>query len=325
MSNGSRLASAEQVVTDRRRRFGFSGGVPNMLMDAKKSGLDCNPIEGGRLLMFVPGKDGYLGGYDPVKKRYPKLYVDMMPADYASLVDRQFHTNEDFGFRLLPMLTALEYTNEKRMTENGAVYDYHDQADAYFNVVHPSLASCPYGLNTKIQTCDPEVGEGELVFQVCPTCQLVLLESQETSDRIFNASQTLDSKILLELREALIGAYKAALNHVERKNQMIMSDIARKMTGTQHGRNTLNAIDRIHLKMMHRTENVKNDNQLDMVRALAQEMTAAMRSPVVAEPVGTVLSPEEVAEYEAYKMRKANMAKAREAKGKQDESNTEVG
>lgn len=296
-----------------------------MLMDAKKSGLDCNPIEGGRLLMFVPGKDGYLGGYDSVKKRYPKLYVDMMPADYASLVDRQFHTNEDFGFRLLPMLTALEYTNEKRMTENGAVYDYHDQADAYFNVVHPLLASCPYGLNTKIQTCDPEVGEGELVFQVCPTCQLALLESQETSDRIFNASQTLDSKILLELREALIGAYKAALNHVERKNQMVMSDIARKMTGTQHGRNTLNAIDRIHLKMMHRTENAQANTQIEMMRELGREIAGSLRSPAVVEPVGTVLSPEEVAEYEAYKMRKANMAKAREAKGKQDESNTEVG
>jgi len=329
MSNGARLAAAEQVQSDRRRMFGFSGGTPFMIMDAKKSGLDCNPIEGGRLLMFAPGKDGYLGGYDPIKKRYPKMYVDMMPSDYASMVDRKFHTNEDFGFRLLPMLTGLEYSNVRRVDEKGqTVYDYHDQADAYFNVVHPTLAECSYGLNKKVQLNDPEIGEGELVFQVCPTCQLALLESEETSKRIFNASTVLESKILLELREALIDAYRAALNHVDRKHQAVLSDIARKMTGTQNGRNTLNTIDRIHLKMMHRTENAKNDGQLDMMRAIVQEVASAVRPTAIAAseaPSGVTITAEEAAEYEAYKMRRDNMAKARAAKEKNNESNSESG
>lgn len=291
-----------------------------MVMDAKKSGLDCNPIEGGRLLMFAPGKDGYLGGYDPIKKRYPKIYVDITPSDYASLVDRRFRTNEDFGFRLLPMLTDLPYSNIRKTNERGeTVYEYHDEAEDYFNVVHPpNFAVCPYGLNQKVQLNDPEVGEGELAFQVCPTCQLEMLQSEATSERIFAASERMDSNKLLLLRNALIEAYKAALNHVERKHQMILSDIARKMTGTQHGRNTLNTIDRIHLKMMHRSETAQGE-QVDVVRTLAQEMAAAMKA--VATPAAPTLSAEELAEYEAYKARKAQMAKAREAKGK-NESNT---
>jgi hypothetical protein len=297
----NRIRATQSIAQDRTRRFGYSGGVPNLLMSTKDSGLDCNPIEGGRLLMFLPGKSGYLGGWDEMKGGYRRLHVDIMPAQFQFMVDKVFHTSEDFGWRNLDELTALPHT----FTDG----DYIDEAYDYFAVIHPTLHNCPYGLNTKIQTSDPEIGESALVFQHCPTCRLEDLK-KSADERIFSSS--LDNSILIKLRDSIIEANEAALRHVNSKSQMVLSDIARKMTGTQPGRNTLNTIDRIHLKMMHKAENQTQNTATDMIKTLAKEMAQAMQGA----PATPTLSPAEIAEYEAYKTRKAQMARARDAKNK---------
>lgn len=308
----NRFKANERAVLDRTRRFGYSGGVPNLAMDAKKSGLDCNPIVGGKLLLFVPGRDGYLGGWDDTKGGYKRLHTEIMPGDYAVLVERRFHTGEDFGYRNLKMLTKVPYAFEDGV--------YTDEAYAYFDTLHPKC-TCPYGLNQSVQTSDPEVGESEMVYQHCPTCQLEELKSEACSQRIYQASATLDSRILADLRAVLIEANEAALRHVNGKSQMVLSDIARKMTGQMPGRNTLNTIDRIHLKMMHKEESVATSDSAAMIKSLATEMAKAFQAaPAPVAPVNT-LSAEEVAEYEAYKARKAQMAKARESRGKKGETN----
>lgn len=298
-------AVGNTTVNQRTRCFGYSGGLPNLVMDAKKSGLQCNPITGGTLLMFLPGKDAYLGGLDTLTGEYPKRYVDIMPADYATVVDRRFHLEEEFGWRNLPMLTNLPY--EVTATE------YFDMAEEYFKVVHPEINECPFGLNRKIQTSDPEVGDSDLVWQACPTCRLNELKSEACSERIFAASgQGLDSEILADLRATLIDACEGAIRHAERKNQMVVSDIARKMTGSQNGRNSLNTIDRIHLKMLHRNEPTANDTSgAEMIAKVVAETMKGVQAPSA-----DALSSEEVAEYRAYQAKKAQMQKAREAKTK---------
>ncbi len=328
-----KLQSSETVVRDRTRVFGYSGGAPGMVMDAKKSNLDCNPIEGGRLLLFAPGKDGYLGGID-AKGKFRQLYVDIMPSDYAKLVNDKFHLRDDVGFRLLSMLTPLPYKawSDQIVGENGAIQvvpKYEDEAETYFNIVSPPLTNpCPFGLNQKVAHHNPEVGTGELVYQACPTCRLAELESEACSKRIYEASERLDSKILLQLRETLIEANKATLTHVEAKSTMVLADIARTIAGGNGFRTGMNTIDRIHLKMMHKEENAQSNTQLDMMRTFAQEMASAVRqtnaaTAPAAQVEGVTITPEEHAEYEAYKARKANMQKAREAKGVKDESNTD--
>ena len=317
MSNNTltRFRKANQTqISDTTRRFGYSGGTPMMAMDANKSGLEgCNPIRGGELLLFVynPKAAGYIGGgVDMFTGERKKQYVPLYPRDYQTVVDRAFHTNDDLGYRNLDMLTAVPMT----VTDT----EYSDDADKYFSVVHPRLSDCPYGLNQPVQLSDPEVGDSTPVYQHCPTCQLADLRSDACSQRIYEASATLDSQILADLRATLIEANEAALRHVERKSSMVQSDIARKMTGTQAGRNVLNAIDHLHFKMMHKEENAATNTSAEMIRGLAQEMANAMRQPTAVAstlPEGAkVMSAEEVAEYEAYKARKEQMAKARAAK-----------
>jgi len=324
-AQAQQLQSSETVIRDRTRVFGYTGGAPGLTMDAKKSNLDCNPIEGGRLLMFPPGKDGYLGGLD-AKGKFKQVYVDLMPTDYANLVDRKFHLTDDMGFRVLSMLTKLPYKVWVDEVDGQKIPRYDDEADKYFAVVHPALTACPYGLNQKMAHHNPEVGTGALIFTHCPTCRLADLKSEMCSKRIYDASSTLDSEILLKLRETLIEANEATITHVTSKSTMVLADVARTIAGGVGFRTGLNTVDRIHLKMLHKEENQQANTQLEMMKTLATEIATSMKGiaqPVAAE--GVTITAEEAAEYEAYKMRKANMQKAREAKGKQDESNTEIG
>lgn len=56
----------------------------------------------------------------------------------------------------------------------------------------------------------------------------------------------------------------------------------------------MNAVDRIHLRQLHKEENQQSNTQLDAMKTLAQEMAAAMKSvqaPVVQE--GVTLTPDE--------------------------------
>lgn len=290
-----------------------------LTMDAKSSGLPCNPIWGQRLLPFYPGKAGYLGALNTMTSERRILHVDIMPGEFAHLVERRFFRDDDYGFRLLPMLTKLEYGV---IQENGQDI-YLDEAYTYFDVVHPILGECPYGLFRDEQMSDPEVGESTPVWQPCPTCRLAHLKSQEVSDRIFEASSELDSSILASLRTALIESNEATLRHIARKSQMVQGDIARKMTGSMPGRNVLNTIDLIHLKMMHKTVE-KGSDQSEFARIIASAITET-RQPMQQEINGVVISHEEAEMLAQYKQRQAQAAKMRAGKEKKNESSIPEG
>ena len=344
-------------VNDRTRRFGYSGGVPNLLMDAKKSGLDCNPIEGGRLLLFLQGKDGFIQAGHDGNGNIRKAYHTNYPIDYLNNVGRAFHLTNDMGFRPLEMLTKLPYetppappvkapTSAEATNNPFSVIQYeekikgyndtyndqwirdHDEAYAYFDVVHPALnTTCAFGLNKPVQLTDSGVGASTLVMQACPTCRLTDLRSEACERRIYEASQHFDSEILMQLRTALIAACEAAVLHASNKLEEVESEIQGRRSGEMAGRTRYNVIDRILMKMLHREERKETNVVEQLAGALAnaagQQRTVAPE--VVIPDGGKVMTAEEVAEYEAYKARKDNLAKARAAKqgGGNDTSNPE--
>lgn len=346
-------AANQTQVNDRTRRFGYSGGVPNMLMDAKKSGLDCNPIEGGRLLLFLEGKDGFIqAGVDSLGN-YRKAYHTNYPGNYLHAVDRRFHTQADHGFRPLGMLTKLAYetpppppakapnaseakNNPYLVTQyNEKMADYeatytdewvreHDEAYTYFNIVHPELRDeCAFGLNKPIQMTDAGVGASTLVMQACPTCRLKELRSEECEKRIFEASQYLDSEVLMNLRAVLIEACEAALLHAQNKIEEVEGEIKGRLAGEKAGRTRFGTIERILLKMLHKEEKKEQNIAEQLAQAMVTAAGAVQPAPIApvapAVPEGGVVISEEDAKFLAEARQKQaeaqeRMRKAREAK-----------
>lgn len=356
MSIIDQINSGTTIPTDLRRRFGYSAGVPNLVMDGKKSGLKCNPIDGGSLLPFYAGRDGYKGGLKP-NGEFQQAYIDILPAEYAYRVATMFQNTTDMGYRTLEMLTDLSYEvpppkpnlpravdfnsrrqdghelaeHNRRMNAyhemyNDTWYRANDHAYAYFDVVHPVITTCEYGLNQKIQLRDAGVQPGELFYQHCPTCRLQHLKSDACAERIYASSVTMDSKVLADLRSILVEANEAALRFVEANAAMVAGDISKRMTGSDNGRANLNVIDRIHLKMMHKTENAQLNTQTEMMRVMAQEIGVALRTNQA--PAAPVLSDDEYAEFLAFQAKKKEaqerMANARAAKTKKEEGNAET-
>ena len=317
-------------VNDRTRRFGYSGGVPNLLMDAKKSGLDCNPIEGGRLLLFLQGKDGFIQAGHDGNGNIRKAYHTNYPIDYLNNVGRAFHLTNDMGFRPLEMLTKLPYetppappvkapTSAEATNNPFSVIQYeekikgynetyneqwirdHDEAYAYFDVVHPALNECSFGLNKPVQLTDPGVGASTLVMQVCPTCRLADLRSEACEQRIYEASQHLDSEVLMQLRTALIAACEAAVLHASNKLEEVESEIQGRRSGEMAGRTRYNVIDRILMKMLHREERKETNVVEQLAGALANAAGVNQQKVAPTIPDGAkVLSPEEAAAFEAW-------------------------
>jgi hypothetical protein len=255
--------SQPQNVNDPTRYLGYSGGVPNMTIDPKDSSLTCNPLYGGVLLTFTATSVGYLGGWDTMKGGFRRQYTNIQPWENALTVDRKFHLTEDLGYRTLPMLKKLPYG----VREDDSVFD---EAEDYFGIVHPLLASCPFGLNQKIVTTEPSVGHADAVWQHCPTCQLAHLKSNDCMKAIDRASDR-DYAILLDLRKVLIEANEAALRYVGQKTDLILGDINNRKAGQQIGRTGMNTIDRIMLKMQHR----KEEHSSDPVQVIAQAFQQA--------------------------------------------------
>lgn len=303
--------SGQAQVNDRTRQFVYTGGVPFMAMDPKKSGIRANPITGGRLHILLPKRQGYTGVYDPFKKVYPKLFFDEMPSDFVRVLKRAFMESQDMGLRDLAILTPLEhsFTGES----------YTDEAYAYFGVVHPTLSQCPFGLNKDIQLTEPAVGVSTPVFQFCPTCQLADLKSDACEERMRIASASgLNYQTLTGLKDKLIEACEASLAFVDRRNAEVLAEIDRRRSGEGVGRTSLNTIDHIHLKMMHRTM----DKAPQPIIVQAPSITAEDVERMVTRKVSNlnVLSDEQMAEYKSYKEKQERMANARAAKGGKDDS-----
>ncbi len=270
-TQATRLQTASNTsLTDTRRVFSYSGGVPHLTIDAKSSGLDCNPIKGGSLLMHVPMVHGYRGMFNAFQGKYSQHSLPVNPIDSARTVEKKFHLTADFGFRVLRPLTAIPYT----------VQPYNDPAIEYFNVLHPAI-SCDFGLETEVYS-NTEGNVGSHWYQACPTCRLKELESEDCSQRIYEAgARGFDTKILADTRAILVDACRSAITTAQRKVAELEGDIQRRMSG-EHGRNVRNEIDYIYLKMLHQkiTAQDNTGGVTQMASAIA-EAIKGNNAPVV--------------------------------------------
>ena len=239
-TQATRLQTASNTsLTDTRRVFSYSGGVPHLTIDAKSSGLDCNPIKSGSLLLHVPMVHNYRGMFNSFQGRYSQHSLTINPIDSARTVEKKFHLTADFGFRVLRPLTEIPYT----------LNPYHDPAFEYFYILHPKIL-CEFGLETEIYS-NTEGNVGAHWYQACPTCRLKELESEDCSQRIYEAgARGFDTKILADTRAILADACRSAIAIARRKVAELEGDIQKRMSG-EHGRNVRNEIDYIYLKMIH--------------------------------------------------------------------------
>jgi len=267
-AQATRLQTAEQTtIQDTRRVFGYQGGVPHLTMDARDSGLDSNPIKGGKMLLFVPGVIHYRGMFDPYNKKYTRHSLKVMPSERARTVANKFQFSEDFSYRTLEPLTQLPY----KVTPD----EYIDEAYDYFAVVHP-IITCPFGLETDVVS-NTGGNIGSSWYQACPTCRLKELQGDECSQRIFEASGNgMDSKILADTRAILIDSCQTAITFAERKVADIEGDMTLRRSG-QNGRATRNEIDFIYLKMLHRKAVENSPSAEQGQNAIAEAITQGFR------------------------------------------------
>lgn len=255
-ATATRFKTAQNtVVRDSRRVIGYSGGVPHLTMAPKASGLDCNPITGGKILLFVPGQHNYRGMFNTMQGKYPMQSLQIMPSEYAKAVEMKFQITEDFGYRTLNPLTSLSYS----ITGT----EYYDEAEEYFNLLHPQI-ECEFGLEQNVRMMNDSSD-----YIACPTCRLKELRSQECVARI--ESSPYDKSILYQTRDIMIDACETALRVTSQKVTELEDDMKRRLSG-QNGRATRNEVDYIHLKMLHRNPPVEDtaSGMHQMTQAITQ-------------------------------------------------------
>lgn len=317
--NKFRSANA-QSIDDRTRRFGYSGGVPNMSIPPKVSGLPSATVTGGTLLLYAPFVEATVGAYDAMRKKYPRITRVVTPWEQSTNVRRRFYESDDMGYRDLNSLTKLPY----EVTDAG----YTDEAPQYFDTIHVKL-SCEYGLES-IFVSGAEGNVGAEHYQACPTCRLADLRSRECDRRI--AESPLDTETLEALRNELIAANEAAIRFAHRRIDLVNADLEKRSRG-ENGRSSRNEVDYLYLKMVHQDApaQVKPMNMQDIVAGAATAAaTAAVQATqgqqVAPVQTGFTIPDDEKENYLKFKASQERMAKAREAKNaandsSEDESN----
>ncbi|MDL5055893.1 hypothetical protein [Geitlerinema calcuttense] len=307
-------------VDDRRRRLVYSGGTPHMACNPKTSGIESNPIEGGRLYVIAPGRDTMNGAFNEGTGSFDKKEIEIMPVTYIRGLYRKFVESDagDMGLRELRSLIEAPYEYGNTAEES------YDLAFDYFNVLHPPLSKpCPFGLERVYSSVTPGNLNAQM-YQSCPTCRLEELKSEACSERIFQASQSLDSGILQALREELIAACEATLAFADYQ----ISVTEGQLEGAKHGevgaKKTRNEIDQVYLKMRHRRIDAVREQETQqqieiLTTSLQNALQGAASQPVKAEAPAEapaedviVLSGEDKAKYEEWQKRSAALAKARE-------------
>lgn len=229
-----------QKPVNRRRVYGYGAGT-YMQMPCSGSNQPQELIAQGELILFLPHvfRQDIIGFPD-------EGYSFEQPAQsFANAVAGrfQFGPNGDLGYRTLDMLTALDY-------DTGTGWD---EADIYFDTVHPSFE---------------EVGiECEMGLDVCPTCRLKWLSSPECRVRI--DASGLDGTVLERLHQELKSANQAAKVFAQSKLTATDADIAQARSG-KPGKAGYDEIDFQYAKMLHKKDAVTEQAELVTKQAKIQ-------------------------------------------------------
>lgn len=302
------------TVNDLTRRFVYAGGTPMLAINPKASGIPCNPIDGGVLWPILPGVDITMGAYNERKMKHDVTTRTTSPLENITYLKRLFTEGEqDMGVRVLESLTKVEHVYGESEEES------FDLAFDYFTVLHPKI-ECEFGLESVLTSTAP--GQMSAThYQACPTCRLAELTSEACNERIYRASDRLDSAVLQALREELISSVTATIAYAQYQNDLTNADLEKRTRG-EHGKPNRTWIDFIYLKMLHiKLDEKKPANSMDdLVTALKTAFTGKVSADpsevleVAQNEGGVTLSADEAAEYQLYLKRKEQMAAARAAK-----------
>lgn len=290
---------------DRRRVLGFGPGL-RMNMNPRGSNLAGYSIPQGQLIIFNPRGDGYF------KERMKSVanakgekiaaydgHMEISGYDFARGVAAKFQGGvSDFGFRILECLNDLDYD----------VNTGYDEADAYFNLLHPRL------------TCEMELEQvtygpaGDLLNQgeplPCPTCRIEWLESAAAQEAIFGSS--LDHIRLESLRQTLLTSYRAGRLHAQARFNKAKGEV-----DSPTGKIAFDDADYSFMKMLHK-------KPAHIEQAEIQSNSARIQGEAIGKSVADAFAAQnDLAEFRAWKAAKdaepeesfgEKMAKAKAAK-----------
>lgn len=268
MTATNRFADNTAVrVIDRRRMYGFSGGMPFMIISPQASNQSQEEIGQGQLIPFKPH---VMAAFDGDFTFSP---VENAPKDYAKALEINFGTEaeNDWGYRTLPFLTELEYDKTTGF----------DEADAYFDAVHPKFSqigkSCEMGLEVLV------FNDNDDVPRPCPTCRLEYLASGECKQRMQDSGLRMD--ILTQLHTAIVLCYTQARSFAQKKFEESKSEIEKGRNAQPSMKLAFTDADTYFQKMLHRKEahieqaELVASQSLNQGRAIAEGLQGVNNDP----------------------------------------------
>lgn len=292
-----RYADNTQVQpVDRRRMLGFAPNVPHMMANPQATNQPSEQIPQGQLIVFTPHVFPALDGdFEPAP-------TEKSPRDFARTLTMLFHTGEnDWGYRTLTKLSELDYDPQTG----------YDEADAYYEAVHPSFAeigrTCEMGLEVLVEdvNCDKT---GKAYARPCNTCRLEWLNSMECRERMFNSG--LDQAILADLKDTLIQVYTKGNEFVRFKLGQTKGDMQSAAAG-QPGKRAYQDVDYYYMALLH--EKAPHVQQAEIIAEQNKQQGAMLVEAVKAAVGGQVAQPvteDDAAEYAEFLRFKAMKAAA---------------
>lgn len=248
---------------DRRRMFGFSGGMPHMIISPLASNQPTEEIGQGQLILFKPHVSPNVDGdFKPAPiERAPKTFANVLTYNFGT------DSENDWGYRTLSFLTELEYDKDTGV----------DEADLYFDAVHPKFSqiekTCEMGLEVLV------FNDNDDVPRPCPTCRLQYLASDECKVRM--AESGLRQDILTQLHEALVVSYTQSRAFAQKKLDESKSEIDKGRNGQPSMKLAFTDVDNFYMKMLHRKEahieqaELIANQSLNQGRAIAEGLKGA--------------------------------------------------
>lgn len=262
--------------------LGFAPNVPHMMANPQATNQPSEQIPQGQLIVFTPHVFPALDGdFEPAP-------AEKSPRDFARTLTMLFHTGEnDWGYRTLTKLSELDYDPSTG----------RDEADIYFDTVHPSFAeihrTCEMGLEVVVEdvNCDKT---GKAYARPCNTCRLEWLNSWECSQRI--AESGLDQSILADLKDTLIKAYTAANEFVRFKLAQTKGDMQAAAAG-QPGKRSYQDVDFYYMSLLH--EKAPHVQQAEIIAEQNKQQGAMLVEAVKAAVGGQAPAPVAISDADA--------------------------
>ena len=231
-------ANAEDIYDQNRRRLAYICGFNSILLTSQESGLQSEYLPHGQLIKFVAAKIRVptyeISDADKPSSELRDFSAKLFLDNVLNKTARAGYI--DYGTRPLAMLVGLPY---KERFDRGGHEIFEDQADAYFNVVHPTVGERGAGF-----VCSEGLAD-------CPTCTMRWLNSENCGNRIHQAvANGAEADILHKLRATLKESVTQTIRHANWMWSKIVTDI-NQAKQDKPGKTGLDESDHHIRKMIH--------------------------------------------------------------------------